>query len=342
MAQVPERCMQMLKQIITEIENRQNITREQLALLLETTDTGDIAFLHERARKTADAIYGKQVFIRGLIEFTNYCKNDCIYCGIRKSNRKAERYRLTEEEILSCCANGYELGFRTFVLQGGEDPYFTDDKICALIRQDPLADAWVEKGKMQRADGDEFSFEAFSLDATVFEDAGDYYYVWAEKVGVGKQISNLYIAKMESPCKLATVQVLLTTPDYDWERVGFWVNEGPAVIHHGDKLYLTYSASDTGVAYCVGMLTATSGTDLLDPLNWRKERHPVLQSSYEKGIYGPGHNSFTKDEDGNDIMVYHARTETEIEGNPIYNPNRHAHLMQVQWDENGKPVFAYD
>ena len=104
----------MLKQIITEIENRQNITREQLALLLETTDTGDIAFLHERARKTADAIYGKQVFIRGLIEFTNYCKNDCIYCGIRKSNRKAERYRLTEEEILSCCANGYELGFRTF------------------------------------------------------------------------------------------------------------------------------------------------------------------------------------------------------------------------------------
>lgn len=208
--------------------------------------------------------------------------------------------------------------------------------------QDPLADAWVEKGKMQRADGDEFSFEAFSLDATVFEDAGDYYYVWAEKFGVGKQISNLYIAKMESPCKLATVQVLLTTPDYDWERVGFWVNEGPAVIHHGDKLYLTYSASDTGVAYCVGMLTATSGTDLLDPLNWRKERHPVLQSSYEKGIYGPGHNSFTKDEDGNDIMVYHARTETEIEGNPLYNPNRHAHLMQVQWDENGKPVFAYD
>ena len=135
MAQVPERCMQMLKQIITEIENRQNITRDQLALLLETTDTGDIAFLHERARKAADAIYGKQVFIRGLIEFTNYCKNDCIYCGIRKSNRKAERYRLTEEEILSCCANGYELGFRTFVLQGGEDPYFTDDKICALIRQ---------------------------------------------------------------------------------------------------------------------------------------------------------------------------------------------------------------
>ena len=147
---------------------------------------------------------------------------------------------------------------------------------------------------------------------------------------------------MESPCKLATVQVRSYNIRIMIGNVWILGNEGPAVIHHGDKLYLTYSASDTGVAYCVGMLTATSGTDLLDPLNWRKERHPVLQSSYEKGIYGPGHNSFTKDEDGNDIMVYHARTETEIEGNPLYNPNRHAHLMQVQWDENGKPVFAYD
>ena len=153
MAQVPER--QMLKQIITEIENRQNITRDQLALLLETTDTGDIAFLHERARKTADAIYGKQVFIRGLIEFTNYCKNDCIYCGIRKSNRKAERYRLTEEEILSCCANGYELGFRTFVLQGGEDPYFTDERICDLVsaikRAHPDCAVTLSIGEKERA-----------------------------------------------------------------------------------------------------------------------------------------------------------------------------------------------
>ena len=135
MAQVPERCMQMLKQIITEIENRQNITRDQLALLLETTDTGDIAFLHERARKTADAIYGKQVFIRGLIEFTNYCRNNCYYCGIRNGNRNAQRYRLTKEELLDCCANGYELGFRTFVLQGGEDPYYTDEKLAEIVRE---------------------------------------------------------------------------------------------------------------------------------------------------------------------------------------------------------------
>ena len=101
---------------------------------------------------------------------------------------------------------------------------------------DPLTGTWTEKGKMGRADADEFSFEAFSLDATVFENKGKHYYVWAEKVGVGKQISNLYIGEMETPYKLKTVQVLLTSPDYDWERVGFWVNEGPAVIHHDGRI----------------------------------------------------------------------------------------------------------
>jgi biotin synthase len=73
--------------------------------------------------------------VRGLIEFTNYCKNDCFYCGIRRSNRQAQRYRLTEEEILDCCLEGYELGFRTYVLQGGEDPYFTPERIAALVRE---------------------------------------------------------------------------------------------------------------------------------------------------------------------------------------------------------------
>lgn len=207
--------------------------------------------------------------------------------------------------------------------------------------QDPIKDAWVEKGKMQRAEDDEFSFEAFSLDATIFENKGKKYYVWAEKVGVGKQISNLYIAEMENPCKLKTVQVLLTTPDYDWERVGFWVNEGPAVIKHEGKIFLTYSASETGVAYCMGMLTADEDADLLDPLSWKKERYPVLKTDDELEIYGPGHNSFTVDEEGNDIMVYHARKETEIVGDPLYNPNRHAMLMRINWDENGRPIFSY-
>ena len=213
--------------------------------------------------------------------------------------------------------------------------------ILECADQDPMTGNWVEKGKMTRADEDEFSFEAFSLDGTVFENRGKHYYIWAEKVGVGKQISNLYIAEMENPCKLKTVQVLLTTPDYDWERIGFWVNEGPAVIRHDGKIYMTYSASETGAAYCMGMLSISEDADLLDPAMWKKERYPVLETNAEKGIYGPGHNSFTEDEQGNPIMVYHARTEEKIEGNPLYNPNRHAMLMKLTWGEDGRPVFKY-
>lgn len=208
--------------------------------------------------------------------------------------------------------------------------------------EDPMTDEWIEKGKMRRAKDDEFSFEAFSLDATVFENKGRWYYIWAEKVGVGKQISNLYIAEMENGYTLKTVQVMLTTPDYDWERHGFWVNEGPGIIKHDGKIYMTYSASETGIQYCVGMLSADEDADLLDPKSWTKERYPVLTTNEEKGIYGPGHNSFTKDEEGNDIIVYHARTEAEIVGNPLYNPNRHAMLMKIKWGEDNRPIFDYE
>ncbi len=206
---------------------------------------------------------------------------------------------------------------------------------------DPLTDEWVEKGMLQCSEEDEFSFRAFSLDTTIFENQGKNYCIWAEKVGVGRQISNLYIAQLESPTKLKTVQVLLTTPDYDWERKGFWVNEGPAVLKHDGRIYVTYSASDTGVNYCMGMLSIDEKEDVLDPRNWRKERMPVLKSDESKGIYGPGHNSFTTDTDGNPVLVFHARTEKEIVGNPLYNPNRHAMLMKIKWGENGEPLFAF-
>ena len=206
---------------------------------------------------------------------------------------------------------------------------------------DPMKGPWGEKGKMQRSDDDIYSFEAFSLDATVFRHKGEWYYVWAEKVSVGIQISNLYIARMESATKLATAQVLLTTPDYDWERVDIWVNEGPAVLMHDGRIFLTYSASATGECYCMGMLSIGEEEDLLDPRAWKKERKPVLCSDREKGFYGPGHNSFTKLPDGRDVCVYHARTYSEIAGDPLYDPNRHTMLMEVKWDENGYPVFDY-
>lgn len=222
-----------------------------------------------------------------------------------------------------------------------EDKWKIRPYVLECMGEDPMTGIWQEKGKMKRAADDPFSFESFSLDATIFENRGKRYYVWAEKVGIGSQVSNLYIAEMETPCSLKTVQVLLTTPDYDWERVGFWVNEGPAVIRRGGRIYLTYSASETGIAYCMGMLTADENADLLDPRSWRKERYPVLESCRERGIYGPGHNSFTTDEEGNDILVYHARTEKEIVGDPLYNPNRHAMLMRIRWDENNRPVFSF-
>lgn len=259
---------------------------------------------------------------------------------------ETEVWHKHESGIMSCHIWAPELHYINgawYIYYAGGDkddiwqirPYVLECK-----NEDPITGTWTEKGKMGRADDDDFSFEAFSLDGTVFENHGKWYYIWAEKVGVGKQISNLYIGELETPYKLKTVQVLLTTPDYDWERVGFWVNEGSAVIKRDGKIFLTYSASETGAPYCMGMLTADSGADLLDPLSWKKERYPVLASDPSIEVYGPGHNSFTVDEDGNDILVYHARKESVIEGDPLYNPNRHTMLMKVRW-ENGRPIFDY-
>lgn len=229
-----------------------------------------------------------------------------------------------------------------FAASSVEDIWALRPYVLECTGSDPLKGPWIERGTPKRAADDAFSFNDFSLDATVFENHGEWYYVWAEKVNIGKKISNLYIAKMKSPTELMTAQVLLTTPDYDWERVGFWVNEGPAVLKRHGRIFLTYSASETGIAYCMGMLTADEDADLLDPRSWSKEREPVLTSSPEHGIYGPGHNSFTVDDEGRDVMIYHARTETEIIGDPLYNPNRHAMVMPLAYDENGKVVFSFD
>lgn len=212
--------------------------------------------------------------------------------------------------------------------------------VLKCMGSDPMNDEWVELGKMKRASDDKFSFEAFSLDATVFCVNNEWYYVWAEKVGAGEQISNLYIAKMENANTLSTAQVLLSTPDYKWERHGFWVNEGPAVVTHEDKIYLTYSASDTSPAYCVGLLEANINDNLLDPHNWEKKRTPLLKSNPERKLYGPGHNSFTKNEKNEDIIVFHARTTDKLLcENPLYDPNRHAMLGKVEWTDKGMDII---
>lgn len=119
-------------ELILKLKENRDLSDSEFALLISS---GGSSFLTECADKVRREIYSDEVYIRGLIEFTNYCKNDCYYCGIRCSNKKADRYRLSEEEILSSCSAGHDLGFRTFVLQGGEDPYFTDERLCGLIEK---------------------------------------------------------------------------------------------------------------------------------------------------------------------------------------------------------------
>ena len=123
-----------MKELIERLERERDLTNAEFAVLLDQLSGADRDFLFERARAVRDAHYGRKVYIRGLIELTNYCKNDCLYCGIRKSNASCERYRLTKEQILSCCESGYALGFRTFVLQGGEDGWYTDERMADIVR----------------------------------------------------------------------------------------------------------------------------------------------------------------------------------------------------------------
>ena len=124
-----------VRSIIEKLSQKHSLSKEEYALLITERDEEAAALLRELALAERKKIYGNDVYIRGLIEFTNNCKNNCLYCGIRRENQKADRYRLTAEEILSCAREGYELGFRTFVLQGGEDPYWTDERLCALVQQ---------------------------------------------------------------------------------------------------------------------------------------------------------------------------------------------------------------
>jgi biotin synthase len=121
--------------LIDTLSKDHNLTDEQyLSLLAELTEEEE-QYLYEKARNTALRIYGTDIFLRGLIEFTNICKNNCYYCGIRCGNTNVHRYRLSKEEILSCADRGYALGFRTVVLQGGEDPFFTDDMVCEIVSE---------------------------------------------------------------------------------------------------------------------------------------------------------------------------------------------------------------
>lgn len=124
---------QKIKDMIVRLEKNEILEREEFRWILTNSDKTEIDWIRRRARNITDEVYGKNIYLRGLIECSNYCKNDCYYCGIRCSNDKISRYRLDEKQMLECCKEGYDLGFRTFVIQGGEDGYYTDSVLVKII-----------------------------------------------------------------------------------------------------------------------------------------------------------------------------------------------------------------
>lgn len=178
--------------------------------------------------------------------------------------------------------------------------------------------------------------ESFSLDATTFEHGGTRFLVWAQM----DPDSSLFIAALSSPSTLAGPPVRIADPTLDWETIGHRVNEGPAAIKLNGRIFLTFSASATDANYCIGLLTAAADADLLDPSSWTKSPLPLMATSDETAEYGPGHNSFSVDEAGNDVIVYHARSDRTIIGDPLRDPNRHTRVRRVQWSTEGWPSFS--
>lgn len=199
----------------------------------------------------------------------------------------------------------------------------------------PLTGEWEFLGQIDTG------IDTFCLDATTFTHKGLLYYMWAQKEKDIPGNSNLLIATMENPWTLSSEPVRLTIPEFEWECRGFMVNEGPAVLQRNGKVFVTYSASATDENYAMGLLWADESADLMDPASWHKSIKPVLVSEPKDEVFGPGHNSFTVAEDNESVLlVYHARTYTEIEGDPLWDPNRHTYVKHLRWDENGMPVFG--
>ncbi|WP_058912270.1 family 43 glycosylhydrolase [Entomohabitans teleogrylli] len=199
---------------------------------------------------------------------------------------------------------------------------------------DPLTGVWRDRGRITS------QFDTFSLDATTFSHQGKRWYLWAQKAPDIPGNSNLYLAEMENPWTLKGEPVMLSKPEFDWECRGFLVNEGPAVIRHGNRLFVSYSASATDENYCLGLLWIDLDKDPRVAENWHKSPHPVFTTSYENQQFGPGHNSFTTTPDGQDVLVYHARPYTEITGDPLYDPNRHTRVKTLAWNGDGMPDFG--
>jgi GH43 family beta-xylosidase len=200
----------------------------------------------------------------------------------------------------------------------------------------PLEGEWKELGQLKTG------WESFSLDATTFSLNGQRYLVWTQRgLDEGTRGTNIYMAKMDTPWSISGAAVMLSKPEYAWEKVKYEVNEAPAVLLKNGRVFLTYSASATDANYCLGLLTAPADADLLNPASWSKSATPVFVSSAANGQYGPGHNSFTTTPDGKtDILVYHARNYRDIVGDPLKDINRHTRAQVLRWNPDGSPHFG--
>ncbi|RZL39694.1 MAG: alpha-N-arabinofuranosidase [Rubrivivax sp.] len=200
---------------------------------------------------------------------------------------------------------------------------------------DPLSGGWEFLGQLDTG------IDSFCLDATTFTHRGQLYYLWAQKDRAVAGNSNLYLAPMKTPWQLGGAPVMLSRPEFDWECRGFLVNEGPSVLQKNGRVFISYSASATDENYAMGLLWADDGADLLDAASWHKSPAPVMCSAAQDSVFGPGHNSFTVGDTPDEVLlVYHARTYTEIVGDPLWNPDRHTFVKPLRWDAQGMPQFG--
>lgn len=200
---------------------------------------------------------------------------------------------------------------------------------------DPMQGEWTERGQVRTA------WDTFTLDATVFEHRGRRYMAWAQTdPGKKNHSTDIFISRMKSPTELAGPQVRLTQPEYAWEKVRHIVNEAPAVLVHGRRVFVSYSAAGTGAEYCLGLVWADADADLLDPRSWRKSPGPVFSSSPENSQYGPGHNSFLVEPDGTVLNVFHARNYRDIVGDPLKDTGRATRVQPLAFTADGMPDFG--
>ena len=216
----------------------------------------------------------------------------------------------------------------------GEGRY--DHRTYALCNSnpDPMEGSFEEAGRIDTG------WESFTIDSTTVEFGGKRYFIWAQRDFNIPGNSNLYIAEMKNALELKLPAVMLSRPEYDWECQGFLVNEGPACLVHDGNLFVTYSGSATDERYAMGLLRLRRGGDPLWAGAWEKSRTPVLVTEAERGLYGPGHNSFTVTEEGKDLLVFHARPYPGFHGDALSDPNRHCFLREIRWGAAGLPVFA--